>query len=437
MRAGVIHKVLGLSLLLMPWLAPAGEMLSAVRDALAHDAELAASGSELDMARQEIPKARAALLPRLDGGWGRTYNRQQTDNAPTMSYWQNGWMITLNQPVFDWERWVDLKQAGMSSTLAELEFASARQDLMLRSATAYMDMLVASQRVSRAADYLRAVSEQRALALRLQAGGEATVIDVQEATSRLSEAQLQLQDAERELDSSRSVVATLIGRDIEPPRTLPAGKPKLWLRASEVDRWVRQAQSHSFPVQLAQLQARIADGEVEKARAQRYPVVNLSASHSPSGAASGYSEPTTTNTAMLTISAPIFTGGENRARIRQASAGEEKAQNTLLAATRKSGADAREWYQRFNWARDRSTALEDIIRGNQAALESTRMGFKVGSRTNLDVLRAQEAVFTSRSEQTKAVYDMLSAFLALKAEIAGLTLDDIQIIDSWLSAHDQ
>jgi len=308
---------------------------------------------------------------------------------------------------------------------------------MLRSATAYMDMLVASQRVSRAADYLRAVSEQRALALRLQAGGEATVIDVQEATSRLSEAQLQLQDAERELDSSRSVVATLIGRDIEPPRTLPAGKPKLWLRASEVDRWVRQAQSHSFPVQLAQLQARIADGEVEKARAQRYPVVNLSASHSPSGAASGYSEPTTTNTAMLTISAPIFTGGENRARIRQASAGEEKAQNTLLAATRKSGADAREWYQRFNWARDRSTALEDIIRGNQAALESTRMGFKVGSRTNLDVLRAQEAVFTSRSEQTKAVYDMLSAFLALKAEIAGLTLDDIQIIDSWLSAHDQ
>ncbi|MDL2424991.1 TolC family protein, partial [Pseudomonas sp. BAgro211] len=86
----------------------------------------------------------------------------------------------------------------------------------------------------------------------------------------------------------------------------------------------------------------------------------------------------------------------------------------LLGATRKSTADTREWFQRFNWARDRSQALSEIVRLNASSLAATRKGYQAGSRTNLDVLRAQEVLFASRGEQAKANYEMLSAFLALK-----------------------
>ncbi|WP_447748452.1 TolC family outer membrane protein [Pseudomonas nicosulfuronedens] len=424
----------GLLITFAPLTATSGELLSVVNDTLAHDAELSAANTEMAIGREEVPIARAALLPRLDGGWGRTYNQIKTDNLPTARYWQNGWMITLTQPVFDWERWVALRQASIASAKAELEYASAWQALVLRSANAYFDLLAASQEQSRASEYLRAVSEQHTLTVKLQAGGEATVIDVQEALSRLSEARLRQQDALRTLDSRERALKALTGREVMSPPRISLGRTKPWLKAKSLQQWVRQAESHSYPVQLGTLEVRNASEDSEKARAQRYPVVSLSASHAPSGAASGYSEPTTTNSAMLTISAPFFTGGGNRARLRQAMAGEEKAEYLLQGATRKSAADTREYFQRFNWARERSQTLGDIVRLNESSLEATRKGYLAGSRTNLDVLRAQEVVFASRGEQAKAHYEMLSTYLALKAEVASLSLGDIQLLDNWLTA---
>ncbi|MFV3306879.1 TolC family outer membrane protein [Pseudomonas sp. NY15181] len=422
---------------LVPAAAFAGELLAVVNDAIVHDADLSAANSGISIEREEVPLARAALLPRLDGGWGRAYNQIKTENQPTAKYWQNGWMITLTQPVFDWERWIELRQANIASAKAELEYASAWQSLVLRTANAYFDLLAASQDLGRANDYLHAVSEQHDLIQRLRTGGEATVIDVQEALSRLSDAQLRRQDAIRALESRRRALADLTGRPASLDAVTGPARTKPWLKSQSLQQWVRQAETRSFAVQLGQLEVRNASEVTDKARAQRYPVVSLSASHSPSGAASGYAEPTTTNTAMLTISAPLFTGGANQARIRQAMAGEEKAEYKLLAATRKSAADTREWFQRLEWARERSNSLRDIVRLNESSLQATRLGYQAGSRSNLDVLRAQEQLFNSQGEQAKAQYQMLTAFLALKAEVASLSLGDIQALDAWLAPDTQ
>jgi outer membrane protein len=420
--------------LLLPSLALGGELLSVVNDAIAHDAELSAASSEIRIGREEVPLARSALLPRLDGGWGRTYNQIKTENQPTAKYWQNGWMVTLTQPVFDWERWVDLRKASITSAKAELEYASTWQDLVLRSASAYFDLLAASQELDRTDDYLRAVSDQHSLTRRLQSGGEATIIDVQESLSRLSEAQLRRQDAVRNQESQRRALEALTGRDVKMGAVIKSDRTRPWLKSQSLQQWVRQAETRSFPVQLGQLEVRNAGEGTEKARAQRYPVVSFSASHAPSGAASGFSDPTTTNSAMLTISAPLFTGGGNRARIRQAVAGEEKAENKLLAATRKSASETREWFQRLDWARERSNSLREIVRLNESSLQATRKGYQVGSRTNLDVLRAQELLFSSRGEHAKAQYEMVKAFLELKAQVAALSLGDIQALDAWLTS---
>jgi outer membrane protein len=404
-----------------------------VNDAIAHDAELSAATSKVAMDREETPIARAELLPRLEGGWGRTYNQIKTDNLPTARYWQNGWMVTLSQPIFNWEQWVALRQANMKGARAELEYANAWQTLVLRSANTYLDLLSASQGRAQAAEYLQAVTRQLALIRKLQAGGEATVIDLDEAQSRLSEAQLRLQEASLTLDSRQRALASITGRDVALPQTPVMGRAQPWLKSKSLQQWVRQAETSSFAVQLGQMDVRNASEDIEKARAKFYPVVSFSASHAPSGAAAGYSEPTTTNSAMLTITAPLFSGGGDRARLRQANAGEEKAQNDLLAATRKSAADTQEWFHRFNGARERSQTLSEIVRHNEDTLAATRKGFLAGSRSNLEVLRAQEALFAGRTSQAKARYDMLAAFLALKAEVASLSLGDIQLLDNWLS----
>ena len=77
------------------------------------------------------------------------------------------------------------------------------------------------------------------------------------------------------------------------------------LSPDDQDSWVAQAEAHDYMVQLKQIDRRIAQFEVEKARARNLPVVNLTASHTPAGAASGYARPTTTTTAMLSVTIPF------------------------------------------------------------------------------------------------------------------------------------
>lgn len=426
-----------LPVLLLATLAPptamAGGVLQVVNDPLAHDAGLAGARARIEIGLQEAPRARAALLPRLDAGWGRAYNRIETEDLPSISYRQNGWTVSLTQPLFDWERWIALKQADTASARARIEYAQAWQELVLRSARSYFEALLAQNELELATRYLQAVQDQQTLVLHQRRGGEATLVDLREAQVRLDSALLQQRSARHRLESRRREVERLSGRPLQLPAKGIADGPALWLEPGGVEQWARQAETKNYAVQLGELEVRDAHDDADKSRAQRYPVVSLSGTHSPSGAASGYARPTTTTTAMLTVSVPLFTGGEIRARVRQALAAEDLARSKLLDATRQAGADSREAFQNFLWAQERSEALVAIVRAQQDTLDATRKGYLAGSRGNLDVLRAHEALHESRKELAKAHYEMLITYLSLKADVAALDLGDIARLDHWLA----
>ncbi|MFU6990930.1 TolC family outer membrane protein [Pseudomonas paraeruginosa] len=413
--------------------ATAGELLALVNDALAYDAGLAGGRASVEIGRLEVPRARSALLPRLEGGWGRAYNRIETEHVPSISYRQNGWTVSLTQPLFDWQRWIALKQAGTASARSRLEYAQAWQDLVLRTARSYFDALQAQDVLELSQGYLDAVQAQHSLVLHQHQGGEATLIDMREAQVRLDSARLQRRSARHALDSKLRELESLSGRPARlAPRNL-ASIPAPWLEPGSIEQWVHQAETKNYGVQLGQLKVRAAQDDAERTRAQRYPVVSLSGTHSPSGAASGYARPTTTTTAMLTVTVPLFTGGEIRTRVRQALASEDLARNELLEAMRQASSDSRESFENFIWARERNETLNDLVQARQTALAATRMGYLAGSRGNLDVLRAQEALHDSSKELVQAHHDMLTSYLSLKADAAALDLGDIARLDHWLA----
>ncbi|VTM20096.1 outer membrane protein TolC [Pseudomonas aeruginosa] len=114
-------------------------------------------------------------------------------------------------------------------------------------------------------------------------------------------------------------------------------------------------------------------------------------------------------------------------------ASEDLARNELLEATRQASSDSRESFENFIWARERNETLNDLVQARQAALAATRMGYLAGSRGNLDVLRAQEALHDSSKELVQAHHDMLTSYLSLKADAAALDLGDIARLDHWLA----
>jgi outer membrane protein len=411
----------------------AEDLMAIVTEAVDHDAGLAGSRADYETAQQAVPKARAALLPHLDGGWGRTYNRIATDGYAPVKYWQNGWTVTLSQPVFDWGRWMAYKQASVVQAHSEIQFAQAQQDLLLRAARAYFDELAAEDEFRRGADYTAAVAGQLDLVRHKRSGGEATVIDLREAQVSLEAAQVQQMEADENMQAKRRALEQLTGRPFSDLSRLSNDIVLPHLEPDDADSWAAQAESGSYPVQLAQTDVQSAQLEIKKVRAEQYPVVSLTGSYSPAGAASGYSRPTTTATAMLTISIPIYEGGELQSHLKESYAGADKADSALESAQRQAEGDARDSYARFHSGLERIDALQRMTRTATDSVVANQLGYKVGSRSNTDVLRAFDTLYTGKRDLMRASYDALVAFLALKASTATLDLNDIAQVSRQLS----
>lgn len=413
--------------------AHAADLLSVVSDALDRDPALAATRDATRAAAQAVPKARAALLPHVSGGWGRAYNGIVMEDFPTQHYWQSGWTIGLTQPVFNWANWTAYRQADYVVARARLQAASAQQDAILSAAQAYFDALAAADELARATDYLRALDGHMALLARAKDAGEATLVDLRDGESSRAQAQLQWLDAQSQARLANSALARLVGHESGPLAALPPdGSPQL--APLDVEPWVTQAQAHGYGVQIGEVALEIARFDTEKARAARYPNVDLQVTHTPAGAAGGYARPTTTTTGMLSVTIPLYSGGEISAKVDEANALQDKARDELDAAVRDAGAHARDAWLRVNSGGLRVSALDDVVKHAQSALEATRIGQRAGSRTSLDVLRATDAFYASRRDLIRARYDCVLAALKLLAQASMLDLDEVGRLNTQLFA---
>jgi outer membrane protein len=409
------------------------DLLSVVERAIGHDADLARAEATYIAAREARPIARAALLPRVDGGWGRAYNRIASEGFPPVSYWQNGWTVNLSQPLFDWARWTSYKQADFIEARGEVEYEEARGATILRAAQAYFDELAAEDELTRASGYLAAIGSELDELHQRRAAGEATLIDLREAEAISEQAQLQQFDASNALRLKRQALELITGEPFAPLSRLADARVRARLQPADVGSWVAQASARGFPVQLKQLDWQIAKLDVSKARGAHYPVVGVQAGYTPAGAASGYARPTTTTTAMLTVTIPLFSGGELQARLRESLARQDSAQDAVESAAREAGAAARDSYTRFNAGLARTDLLARVTQTSRDALSATRIGYRVGSRTSTDVLHALDTLYTNERDLPRARYDTIIALLQLKAQTGALSVDEVIAVNAQLA----
>lgn len=435
LRLTALAFAVGLACAVQAGGAQAADLLGVVEDTLDHDATLAAARDAYRAAQQAVPKARAGLLPHVAGGWGRGYNNIVMEGFPNDHYWQSGWTVGLTQPLFDWALWSTWRQADYVVARGKLEAASAGQDAILRAAQAYFDALAAADETARATDYLRALDAHLALLTRAKAAGEATLVDLREAEASRAQAQLQLLDARDKMRLARDALERLTGKPAQTLATLPETAAMPALEPPDPEAWVTQAQAHGYPVQIHELALQIAKLDTEKARAGHYPSVDLQVTRTPAGAAGGYSRPTTTTTAMLAVTVPLFSGGETMAEVKEASALEDKARDELEAATRDAAGDTHDDWLRVTSGQAQIAAMDTLVQRTQASLQATKIGFGAGSRASTDVLRATDSFYASRRNLIRARYDAVLALLKWLADTASLNLDEVGHINAQLYAQ--
>jgi outer membrane protein len=327
------------------------------------------------------------------------------------------------------------EQAKSQVAQSDAVFAAAAQDLILRVAQAYFDVLLAQNTVELAAAQLVALGQQLEQAKRNFEVGTATITDTHDAQARFDLTVSGEIAAKNDLEIKKSALAQVIGRAAPPlltvgPRfTLSEPEPK------RLEAWVNEAQASNLQIVISQAALEFAVQEVERNRAGHLPTLDAFATYSDTGAGAGVANLTgidTTNKIIgLQLSVPLYQGGIVNSRVREALANEEKARQDLENARRSAELATRQAFLGVTSGLAQVKALDAALVSSQSSLDSTKLGQEVGVRTQVDVLNAQQLVFSTRRDRAQAVYVYVMSLLRLKGAVGKLSEDDLARIATW------
>lgn len=421
----------------------AADLLDVYHSAQTNDPVFAAARAAEQAGQEKLPQGRALLVPSVSFNANSTFNDQSIQYrgatffpSGNYRYNSNSYGVMLVQPLFRQQNWLMYSEAKLQVAQTEAQFRVAKQDLVLRTAQAYFDVLIAQDSVQLAESQKRSISEQLAQAKRNFEVGSATITDTLEAQARHDLIRAQEITAQNNLEIKRSALQQLIN---EQPKALkPLGKQfKLDTpQPADMEKWVNEAQLNNPQLAIAQAGADLAEKEVKRNFGGYLPTVDLVANYSKNyanGSSFGVGSDSTNKSVGVQLNLPLFQGGATNSKWREAQANNERAKQELENARRSVAQQTREAYLGVVSGIAQVMALRQALASSESVLEASMLGQEVGVRTNLDVLNAQQQLYSTRRDLYQAEYSYLLSQLRLKAAMG--TLDEAELVKINLALH--
>jgi len=357
--------------------------------------------------------------------------------------------LSLNQTVFDWGQYLSLKQADKTIARAEIDLATTQQDLIIRVASTYFNVLAAEDLLAADIAAREALEQQFEQTERRYDVGQIAIMSVQEARAGRDRAVAAVIGSERTLATAQESLREIVNEYVTDLQSPIEELPLLTPDPADVDTWVEMSQGQNLSLVASRIVADIAQDDIQIARSARFPTLSLSASgDDQSGTStrivntvdgsvppgSGISQPFGSDgtTVTLGLSLPIFSGGMNRSRIQQSVYQHRAALETVERITRQTERLTRDAYLGVTSEISRVEALRQALESSQLALVATTAGEEVGQRTGVDVVNAQNDVRQAETSYATARYEYLLNILRLKQAVGSLSAEDLAEIDGWL-----
>ncbi|WP_413437580.1 TolC family outer membrane protein [Sulfuriferula sp. GW1] len=401
------------------------------------DAAFASARAAYRAGVEKLPQGRAGLLPQASLNANALNNDTHSSLFGNMNYTFRSAAVTVTQPIYRKQNWEQYEQAKQQVSAAEAQLASSAQDLILRTAQAYFDVLQSQDNINFVRAQKAAIGEQLAQAKRNFEVGTATITDSNEAQARSDLANAQEIAALNDLQIKQRALQRIIGT--MPPK-LDALGDKLQLappNPANMDVWIARAELGS-PVLKAQLAGyEIARREVERNRAGHYPTLDAVASYADNRNQNFGGFQVNTKNAVIGVefNLPLYQGGLVGSRVREAVANQDKARADLEDARRQVDLNTSQAYLGVTSGEAQVKALEQALISSQTSLDSTRLGFEVGVRTTVDVLNAQQQLYSAKRDLAAARYNYILSSLRLKAAAGTLSEMDLGEVDKWLVSN--
>lgn len=422
--------------------ARAADLLETYRLAQSNDPAFEAARYALAATQEKIPQARAGLLPvvNLNGNNNLNHATSEFSSVPPVSRdvrsW--AWTLQLTQPLFRAQNVFAYSEAEMLAEQARAQYSWAEQDLILRVTQAYFDVLVVQESIEVADVQLKAAEEQLALAQRGFEAGANAITDVHEARSRADLARAQRIAAVSELDAKQAELEKVVGQETRALAALQAAVAVPRPQPDNARAWIEQARDNNPAVLAPKAALGAAQATVGKSRSEYAPTVDLVASYGKNYSSGNASTPsdfetrTDSSQVGVQLTVPLFAGGGTRSRVSEAMAHVGQATAELEVARRQAATEARRAYSAIVNGLAQIEALQSAVESSSSAVKGNQVGYKLGIHMNIDVLNAQQQLYTAQRDLVKARYDTLLQGMKLKAAAGVLTEADIMAVNQML-----
>ncbi|MDR0934618.1 MAG: TolC family outer membrane protein [Burkholderiaceae bacterium] len=413
----------------------ASDLSQIYQEALVSDPQYASARASLMAGQEQSVQGFSQLLPQI--GASGSYNRTKYESVPHSSETRYG--VNLTQPLFNWASYQNYERSKLAVSVSEARFAASQQDLIIRVAQAYFDVLTTQDVLVFAQAQKIAIAEQLESAKRSFEVGTTTITDVHEAQARYDLADAQEYAAASDLEIKRAALQQIIGHLPDNLARLRKGVNVSAPEPNKMNAWVNYSEKQNYDVAASELALEMARRDISINRAGHYPTVDLVAGYNHTNNArefatsdGGRVRSDNSSTVGVQWNIPIFSGYAITSRVRESIALEDKARNDLVASRRSAAQLAREAFLGLNSGLSQIRALEAAEVSSLSALESNKLGYEVGVRINIDVLNAEQQVFSTRRDLTQARHAAIMNALKLKYAAGILNDNDVQEINALL-----
>lgn len=380
--------------------------------------------------RQKKPQAIASFLPAIDitaSSTGTSSTNDLLKNYNTYSY-----KLSVSQPIFNFTNWSSHAQANsqIKSSLATLN--DANQSLITRVANQYFAILKAED------DLTFAQSERKAFARQLEQikqrfkVGLIAITDVHEAQARHDSAFAEEISAKNVLEDQKEIMREIIKHPVTKIAKLKTKLKYVNPKPSNIEKWVETSVQQNYALLAAKYNLQVAKEQIRVEYSSHMPTIDLSGNLTRSKNIPTTKSKTTTGDFGLTLSIPVFSGGNISFRTIEAMHLFEAEAENYEQVLRQTKSSTRQAYRGVLTKISQAKALKQAVQSSTSALKATKAAFEVGTRTIVDVLNAESDLLDAKRLHKRARYDYILETFALKKAAGTLSVEDLAMVNSWL-----
>lgn len=434
------------SCILFAQVSMAEDLMQIYQKSILNDPQMLGASHTRLAAGEAVDEAIGRMLPQLSFEYSKSETEQdvkETSNAffnpvDKTDYDTTEYSLTLTQSIFNWGNYSSYEQAKSSKLRANAEWISQKQDLMLRTTEAYLEVLAAADEISFVTAEKTAVKKQLELVQAMMRGGMARKTELYDARARYASVEADEISAslrhDDKLEGLREIVGVISGdlAKLKPDLTLVEPTPK------DPNSWMESAVRQNPRVILHLRAVDVSRHEISLQKAGHMPTLDLTARRSNRDDLERISgNKSETSDVLLTFRMPLYQGGIVNSRMRRSQQLHQKAKQDLNEMRRSVQRSARAAYHGIISAISKVEALDKSVKSQRLALQSKQGGFRSGLYTGLDVLDAERDVYEAKRDYSRARYDYLLNGLRLKHAVGTINENDIKSINVWLQHDNQ